>query len=83
MAISGLTVRVGRALVQDAQLILAEGGDDSPAPGMPRISLPLRLQVEELELQGAALDIDGTRQGVRPLRLRGGDWRATRLRLRS
>ena len=81
VAISGSTVRVGRALVQDAQLILAEGGDDSPAPGMPRISLPLRLQVEELELQGAALDIDGTRQAFESLRLRGGDWRATRLRL--
>ncbi|MEE4146581.1 MAG: translocation/assembly module TamB domain-containing protein [Halieaceae bacterium] len=79
VAVSGSTIRVGRARVERARLALA-GGESDGAVALPQITLPLELLVEELLVEGASWDLDGQRGELHSLGL-AGQWRGSALAL--
>ena len=80
VAVSGSTISVGRARVEQARLELAGGGESAGAVVLPGIKLPLELLVEELMVEGASWDMDGQRGELRSLKL-AGQWRGSALEL--
>lgn len=79
--ITGSTIVVDRAVVRDARLELTDSGDDGGAFTPPRVHLPLELLVRDLVVQRAAWNLYGSTGLIDSLRLTGGEWLATRLRL--
>jgi len=80
VSISGSTIRVGRARVEQARLELAGSGEPAGPLVLPGISLPLELLVEELLVDGASWDLDGQQGDLRTLEL-AGQWRGSALQL--
>ena len=80
VSVSGSTVSVGRARVEQARLQLA--GSDEPAGPvvLPGINLPLELLVEELLVQGASWRL-GEQQGQLSSLKLAGQWRGSALAL--
>ncbi len=81
--IRGSTVRVERALVQDARLRLYDTGEPVPAGEpvvLPEIDLPLELLVSELVLEHGSWDLYGEGGELQSLRL-SGEWRQHQLAL--
>lgn len=82
VSISGSTIHVPRAVVQEARLLLADTPTDTGPVELPEVNLPLELQVDGLLLQQADWDIYGWQDSLSSLQLQG-NWRHTRLQLDS
>jgi len=84
VTISGSTINVSEAVVDDARLELRDPDQDAPAAAgqidLPRINLPLELVVGKLLLERPAWDAYGDRRALRSLLVQG-RWQRTVLQL--
>ncbi|MFV8816621.1 translocation/assembly module TamB domain-containing protein [Haliea sp. E17] len=80
----GPLLRVSRAELDTAQLVVEPGEDEGPYTGFEpiRIFLPLQIELDSLHLREGQLDLAGWTPELQGLEL-AGEWRGTRLALGS